>query len=401
MNSAATGCDATRQLAWIGLTLLPGMGPTRIWQAVQKPPNPVHVWQRLQNRHTAEAAKGLLHLCGEHHISVVTWDDPGYPANLRTMEAPPPVLYVRGCLIPHDSAAVAIVGSRRASPHALQLSFLLARDLAAAGVTVVSGLATGVDGAAHRGALAAGGRTIAVVACGPERVYPPTHTELAGHIAQSGAIVSQFPCGTVAQRGHFPARNRTLAGLALGTLVVEAPEKSGALITARWALEIGRDVMACPGDVLREHTRGSNALLRDGARPVMEVRDVLTELATPLRRILMQAGCDNAANVPVAVGDMPPLPMDVALPASGNSRRAPKEKAAAKGETNAAYVPPPVHTQVWNQLWQLRKATADQLVHCTGMESAAVRSALAELELQGYIQRQPGDIYCLPAPALG
>jgi DNA processing protein len=193
-------------------------------------------------------------------------------------------LWVRGELLPDDALAIAIVGTRRATPYGLATAERLAADLAARGVTVVSGLARGIDSAAHRGALEAGGRTIAVLGCGIDVVYPPENRALMDAIAQRGAIVSQFPPGTPPLAGYFPARNRTLAGLALGVVVVEAAERSGALITAGFAGDLGREVFAVPGKTSSAMSRGPHGLIRDGATLVRDWTDVVQELPNQWRR---------------------------------------------------------------------------------------------------------------------
>src|SRR5262249_48477402 len=196
--------------------------------------------------------------------------------------APPLVLAVRGGLDP-DELAVAVVGARRASGYGRRVAEELARGLAAVGITVVSGLATGIDAAAHRGALAASGRTLAVLATGLDRVYPPWHAELSRQVAAAGALVTEFPCGTAPLPSHFPRRNRLISGLALGTVVVEAAERSGSLITARYALEQGREVFAVPGPVGVALHAGTNRLIQEGAKLVRGVDDVLEEVAPQLR----------------------------------------------------------------------------------------------------------------------
>jgi len=211
-------------------------------------------------------------------LQVLTWRDPDYPARLREIPDPPPVLYLKGNLRPEDARAVAVVGTRRPTPYGRQATAHLVEGLARAGVTVVSGLALGIDGVAHRTALEAGGRTLAVLACGLDRVYPPEHRDLAEAVARSGALLSEFPPGTRPEAHNFPRRNRLLSGLALGVLVVEAPEASGALITVRWALDQGREVMAVPGPIFSPASRGALRLLQEGARLVMEVEDILEEV---------------------------------------------------------------------------------------------------------------------------
>jgi DNA processing protein len=224
--------------------------------------DPEREWERLQ-------ALGL---------QVLALDDPEYPAALREIADPPPLLFVKGTLEPVDRWSVAIVGTRRATAYGRQATERLAADLAAAGVTVVSGLARGIDTYAHRAALQAGGRTIAVLGNGLDTVYPPENRALAAEIAAQGALVTEFPLGVRPDAVNFPRRNRIVAGLCVGTLVVEAGETSGALITADFALEQGRDVFAVPGSIFSQASAGCHQLIRDGARPVTCAQDVLEEL---------------------------------------------------------------------------------------------------------------------------
>jgi len=220
--------------------------------------------------------------------------DPDYPALLDVVPAPP-ALWVRGALVADDALAVAIVGSRRPTPYGLEVAERLAAELAARGVTIVSGLARGIDAAAHRGALAAGGRTLAVLGCGIDRVYPWEHRALARAVETQGALVSQFAPGVPARPGHFPARNRTLAGLALGVLVVEAAEHSGALITAGFAGDLGREMFAIPGRISSELSAGTNRLIQDGAKLVTCWQDIVSELPEPWRRAVRSTGANERA----------------------------------------------------------------------------------------------------------
>jgi DNA processing protein len=215
-------------------------------------------------------------------IREVAVGDPAYPAALRAIPDPPSPLYVRGALRAEDATAVAIVGSRRASAYGLAVAEWLGRELASCGVTVVSGLARGIDAAAHRGALAAGGRTIAVLGCGVDVVYPPEHRGLLAQIIEAGAVVSEFPPGTPPLRHQFPRRNRLISGLTLGVVVVEGREDSGALITADWALAQGREVFAVPGGIFAETSVLPHRLLQQGARLVTGVEDILEELRLPV-----------------------------------------------------------------------------------------------------------------------
>ncbi|MDA1185106.1 MAG: DNA-processing protein DprA [Acidobacteria bacterium] len=214
------------------------------------------------------AAKGM---------QVLPWEAPHFPAALLAISDMPPVLWYRGNLDALRAPAVAIVGSRAASPAAREIAARLGADLAARGITVVSGLARGVDSSAHQGALRSG-RTVAVLGSGLDRIYPREHEALVGEIARDGLVVSEFPPGTAPLAFHFPMRNRLISGLSRAVVVVEANQKSGSLITAACALEQGRDVMAVPGNVLSGRSRGAHALIRDGAKIVECADDILEEL---------------------------------------------------------------------------------------------------------------------------
>lgn len=211
-------------------------------------------------------------------VSVLISTDANYPARLREIEQPPPVLFVRGEWSPEDQLAVAIVGTRRVTAYGRQIADQLSARLASAGITIVSGLARGVDQIAHSSALAAGGRSIAVLGSGVDRIYPPENRALAEKIAGSGALLSDYPMGTAPESGNFPPRNRIISGLSVATIVVEAGETSGALITAEFAAEQGRDVFAVPGSILAPQSKGTNRLIQNGAAPLLEAEDVLEVL---------------------------------------------------------------------------------------------------------------------------
>ncbi len=223
-------------------------------------------------------AEGELRLAAEHGIDVVTEAGDDYPRLLREIHDPPGVLFRRGKPAVQDELAVAIVGTRHATRYGLAQAERLGGSLARLGFTVVSGLARGVDAAAHRGALAAGGRTIAVLASGLLEIYPPEHRQLADEVAAGGYLVSEAPPRMVPISGAFPQRNRIISGLSVGTIIVEAPERSGALITARHAMEQGREVFAVPGPVDSRMSRGCHALIKDGVKLVETADDVLDEL---------------------------------------------------------------------------------------------------------------------------
>ena len=211
-------------------------------------------------------------------VRAVSWHDDEYPAALKEIYDPPPVLYYKGAFAPEDACGVAVVGTRRASAYGREACASLVRDLAAAGVTIVSGLARGVDAIAHTTALESGGRTIAVMGTGVDVIYPADHKQLAARVAETGALVSEYPLGVRADSGHFPRRNRLLSGLSLGVLVVEAPMDSGVMHTVRFALEQGRDVFAVPGSIFSPTSLGANRLVQDGAKLVTDAEDILEEL---------------------------------------------------------------------------------------------------------------------------
>jgi DNA processing protein len=280
----------------------------------------------------------------------------GYPPLLAQLYDPPAELYVRGDVEILGEAAVAIVGARSCSPYGSQVARSIARELAGAGLVVVSGLARGIDGEAHRGTLDAGGRTIAVLGCGIDRDYPRSHAELALRIREQGAVVSEYPPGVEPAPWRFPARNRIIAGLCVATIVVEARERSGALITADFALELGREVFAVPGEITSALSAGTNDLLRQGAAPLLAAVDVLAALG------------------------LEPAP----------------RRAGAVSET-AALVLAEV-TDVARDV--------DGLVRATGRSTGEISAALVELELAGLVTAaeglyrvSPGTIPAARAPA--
>ena len=250
---------------------VPGIGPSLYNQI------------RLESR--GYDLDGIVHWCLNHDTEILVRGQTPYPTSLEDLEDAPPILFCRGELLPADELAVAIVGTRHATPYGLQQAERLAYSLARAGVTIVSGLARGIDAAAHEGALSGGGRTIAVLGGGLAQMYPAEHGGLAKAIAADGAVISEHPPMTKTKPGLFPQRNRIVAGLSLATLVIEAPERSGSLITARLAYEQNRDVMALPGPVTSRASRGCNQLIRDGAILIQNVDDILEQLG-PFRQPL-------------------------------------------------------------------------------------------------------------------
>jgi DNA processing protein len=250
---------------------------------------------------------------------VLTLVDDAYPRLLKEIPAPPPVLFIRGELVSGDDFAVAIVGTRRATPYGREVTAAMAGELGSLGCTIVSGLALGIDAVAHRAALEAGGRTIAVLGSGPDVIYPSEHRQLAARIIENGCLLSEYPPGRKPDAQNFPARNRLISGLSRGIVVVEAPERSGALITADFAADQGRDVFVVPGSVLAATSDGANRLLRDGARPVRNAADVLEDLGidpqgrpVAVQRML-PAMDDNERRVLAALSTEPQHVDDVAV----------------------------------------------------------------------------------------
>jgi DNA processing protein len=269
---------------------------------------------------------------------------PAFPRRLHSIHDPPPGLFLRGSADPRllDRPSVAVVGARACSDYGAFVARSLARDLAAAGIVVVSGLARGVDGWAHRGCIEGGGETVAVLGCGIDRDYPRAHAALARDIATHGLVCSEYPPGVVPAPWRFPARNRIVAGLAVATVVVEARERSGALITADLALEEGREVLVVPGEITSALSRGSNALLRLGATPVTSADDVLEALG-----------------------------IDAPAPPAGSA------------------MPSPAAAAVFAALEEA-PSTVDRLAQVTGLASGAVAGALVELELRGFVEARAG-----------
>lgn len=219
-----------------------------------------------------------LEIVQRRGCKVITIKDESYPANLKAIYDPPQLLYVKGDLLESDSMAISVVGTRAASPYGKTVAEQLSNQLAAGGVTIISGMAYGIDTAAHTGALNGGGRTIAVMGNGLDVIYPDRNRELLEKIVDSGAAVSEFPMSMKPLKGNFPRRNRVVSGLSLGTLVVEAPKSSGALITAGYALNQGREVFAIPGQIFSEMSGGTHDLIKQGAKLVESVDDILEEL---------------------------------------------------------------------------------------------------------------------------
>jgi DNA processing protein len=284
-------------LAWLALALAPDLGPRTARTLVERFGTPHAVLdasgEALLAAGASPAAVGGIRCApalarveatrlARAAATLVTLGDAEYPARLRHIADPPLTLAVRGSLDAPDEPAVAVVGMRRASEYGRRVAGEIGRELAQAGITVVSGLAAGIDAAAHRAALAAGGRTIAVLGTGVDRVYPSWHVELARAIAAQGALVSEFACGVEPRPYHFPRRNRVISGLSLGTVVVEAAEQSGSLITAEFAVQQNRQVYAVPGPLGVAGHRGPHRLIQEGAKLFTRIEDIVQDLAPQL-----------------------------------------------------------------------------------------------------------------------
>lgn len=345
---------------WLGFSLVPGIGPKRLLVLTRAFGTLKAAWEagaaRLRDAGLdGETAANLLRTRADIDLdaemqkiervnaSLLTPEDADYPALLKHLPDPPLALYRRGALTPDDDLALAIVGTRKASPYGRDAAAFFARKLAEQGVTIISGLAHGVDAAAHRAALEAGGRTIAVLGCGIDRVYPSDHAELSRQIAGQGALISEYPVGAKPEARHFPRRNRIISGMSLGVLVAEAPEKSGALITALMAAEQGREVFAVPGSIFNAAHNGTNRLIQDGAKLVITIEDILDELNIVQRNV---------------------------------EARVITRQIAPSGAKEAALM----------QHLRAEPLPVDELVRQSGLPAAEVLSTLTLLELQGYVE---------------
>ncbi|MEO1290278.1 MAG: DNA-processing protein DprA, partial [Chloroflexota bacterium] len=356
------------QKYWLGLSLVKQLGSVRIqnlisqfgtaenvWKASKRDLEQVNLPKRAlasllecQKTMDLDAELSRLNKIGAH---LVTLADSAYPTNLRTIVDPPVVLYVRGTLIPNDALSLGIVGTRRATRYGKDASEKLSHWLASQQVTIVSGMALGIDQYAHMGAIKARGRTIAVLGSGIDILYPRENTALAHDIMENGAVISEFPLGTPPTGRNFPRRNRLLSGLSLGVLVVEAPLNSGALITAESALEQGRDVFAVPSGIFNKMGQGTNKIIQEGAKLVMDGRDVLDELNISYTNHVVK--------------------QKTTVIAPSNST---EETVLTTLDTD------PIHI--------------DEIVRQTGLATHTVSSTLAILELKGLAQMVGGMQYC-------
>lgn len=350
---------------WVGFNRVIGIGPVRLkalleafgdaetaWHASTEDLRAAGLDQRclrglLEARDTLDLDDELARI-ERLGYRLLTWEEADYPERLREIPAPPPVLYLWGDLRPQDRWAAAVVGTRRPTAYGTAVARDLAAVLAASGVTVVSGLARGIDIIAHQSALEAGGRTLAVLGSGLDRLYPPEHRHLAERIAGGGAVLSDYPLGTAPEAGNFPPRNRIISGLALAVVIVEAGEGSGALITADFAGEQGREVFAVPGSIYSRASRGTNRLIRSGARPLVAFEDVLEALN-----------------------------LDVVIRQEEVSQALPEDETEAK--ILAALSSEPVHV--------------DELQARCGLPAAQISASLAMLELKGRARQVGGMHY--------
>jgi DNA processing protein len=308
-----------------------------------------------------ETADKEISAAGKAGVSIVTWEDEGYPPSLRYLPDPPAFLYVRGDLQPRDVDAVAVVGSRRGTPYGLRVAERIASELAGAGITVVSGLARGIDTAAHRGALSGGGRTIGVLGSGIDIVYPSENRRLFDQVSGAGAVVTEFPFGAGPLPRHFPVRNRIIAGLASVVVVVEATRDSGSLITAMLAAEtLALPVSAVPGPITSPTSEGCNDLIFDGATPVRGVEDILGILPAAVEERARRLR-DGTRRQPATQG----LPADL-------------EEGARR---------------VLRSLDEDSPRSAEELARSAELASGALLSHLLELEMRGFAEQLPGGLY--------
>ena len=366
--------DAAALNSWLALQTIDGIGDRTLLKVVRTFGSPVAVLQAARvdliragcNPELAESIRRgpELKMCRQIErqlkvierlkIRVLTVFDPSYPARLRMISDPPPLLYLSGTLEDRDDVAVAIVGGRRATQSGRLITEDIASKLARAGVTIVSGLARGIDAAAHRGALAGNGRTIAVMGCGIDRTYPTEHEALRRSIESHGVVMSELPIGASPLSHHFPRRNRIISGLSLGVLVSEAAAESGSLITAKLALEQGREVFAVPGSIREEACRGSNGLIKEGAKLIDQAQDILDEILPQI-----ETGRRTALS---------------AVKAEPDSRE-PLDREGALVYDALAY----------------EARSVDTVIASTGLSASQVAATLLSLELLGRVRQLPGQ----------
>jgi len=389
------------QRDWLALALVPGIGSTHFVRLLARFRTPAEVL-RADERALAEVVRPALARQIAQYADVVdvadqerrldaagatlvTLDDTLYPWRLGEIYDPPLALFVRGALIPEDEFAVAIVGTRRPTPYGLRMAEKLGRELAARGITVVSGLASGIDSAAHRGALEAGGRTVAVLGNGVDVVYPRENRELTDRIIAQGAVVSQFPMGWEPNKGHFPRRNRLISGMTLGTVVVQAPRESGALITAHAAAEQGREVFAVPGEATIQASQGPHGLIREGAKLVESADDILVELNLPAHQRQGLAAVSARANTSAITTE------SVGARASTPSTKATSSTVPTAAPRATAPQPPVTDTE--REVLSVLTADGsfvDEIAAACRVSIAEALSTLTFLELKGLVRQFSG-----------
>jgi DNA processing protein len=361
-------------LGWVALALTPGLGARRAGKLLRQLGSPEAIFRAslteleaqnlpaavAQAIHSGEPLKQAEKEIAKAHQTgarLLTWDEPGYPHRLREIYDPPPLLYVKGNLELLDRHSLAIVGTRRPTPYGNQIGERLARDLADRGLVIVSGLARGIDSSAHKGALASvRGATIGVLGCGVDVVYPKENKKLFAEVEQRGAVLTEFPIGTFPAPQNFPVRNRVIAGMALGVVVVEGAQYSGSLITARLGMEFGREVYGVPGNVTQPTSFGPNQLIKQGAKLVTSWEDVVEELPTAIRAELMPVETTTA-----------------------------EERASLFAESLS-----PAERTLYELLGPDQARHVDELVEVSGLSSSEVLATLFELEMKGIIRQLPG-----------
>jgi DNA processing protein len=366
--------ESDEYLGWLALALTPGLGarmagkllrefssPEAIFAAsltaLEGQHLPAAVAQAIHTRQPLSDAAKELALVQAAGVRLLTWDEPQYPVRLREIYDPPPLLYVRGNVELLARHSISIVGARRPTPYGNQMAERLGRDLAERGVVVISGLARGIDSSAHKGALSSTlGATIGVLGCGIDVVYPKENKKLFVDMEQRGAIITEFPMGTFPAPQNFPIRNRIIAGMGLGVVVVEGAQYSGSLITARLAMEFGREVYGVPGNATQPSSFGPNQLIKQGAKLVTGWEDVIEELPTPVRAEL--------------------LPVEAATA---------KERATLVEQDLG-----PTERPLYELLSLDESRHVDELVEQSGLTSSEVLAALFDLELKGVVRQLPG-----------
>ena len=382
----------TDKLPWLALKSIPGVGPVLFQRLLARFGNPAAVFQArcedllaikgvnrdlardilgFRNWDRVEAELARLAAAG---VEVLLQSDPRFPARLRQIPYPPPLLFLKGTLLPQDDLALALVGTRAASYYGLKTCRRLAGALAVRGVTVVSGLARGIDTAAHQGALENSGRTLAVLGCGLDVVYPPENQKLFEQIPEQGALISEFPLSTPPEAKNFPIRNRIISGLSLGVVVVEAGLKSGTSITVRYALDQGREVFAVPGPIDSPTSLGPHRLIQDGAKLVQDPEDIFSELPG------LKKG-QRALFAPGRVRE---------APAAGGGGPTPATAAAPPTLTPAPTPEDPLLALLGSDPLSL-----EEIVRTTRLATSTVLSRLTILELEGLIRELPGKRYVL------